>query len=146
MERGGPSGGIHRSWLPVWRCRSNSRRRATRRNSSARPLVGMDDFGSVYREGLALATVFGGNHLEHPFEFRQGLFPRHHRRITARDCGDLRNPSVWLIAVQHDLIIVEMHASSYSTPLQARFGSGEPDVVIQSAHPWNSLKNGPSIP
>jgi hypothetical protein len=41
-----------------------------------------------------LAAVFGGNRLEHPFKFRQGLFRRHHQCLTAWDCGNPRQPSV----------------------------------------------------
>ena len=66
--------------------------------SSARAL-GMRDFGRVEWQGDALVAVFGRNHLEHMFEFHEGVLFGGHQCVAPRDGRNLRNPAVGLVSV-----------------------------------------------
>src|SRR5260370_6230524 len=107
-----PSSGFHRSWLPVWRARRKPSLVAARRNSSERAL-GMDDFGRIaWHWSSALAVLL----LDHPEDFSQfcqSLLCCWHQGVAPGNGRNLRHPSVGLVSIKHDLVIIEAHVPSF---------------------------------
>jgi hypothetical protein len=72
----------------------------------------MYDFGVVCRKRLASLEVLFSNHVENVGKFCECGFPRGQERVAARDGRDLCNPPIRLVAVKHDLVVVQTYAVS----------------------------------
>ena len=73
--------------------------------------LGMHDFGRVRGQRLSLVAIFRGDRLENALKLSEGQFSRRHQPIASaeRRYRYLRYPAVRPIAVQYDLIIVDVH-------------------------------------
>ena len=71
--------------------------------------LGMHDFGRVRGQRLFLAAIFRGDRLENALKLSEGQFSRRHQPIASAERRYLRYPAVRPIAVQYDLIIVDVH-------------------------------------
>src|SRR5260370_4326791 len=85
---------------------------AARRNSSARAL-GMNDFGGIERHSLTGLAMLFFNHPEDQGKLGQCLFGGRHQCMTACKGRYLSHPTVGLVAIQHYLVVVEGHATSF---------------------------------
>jgi len=69
----------------------------------------MDDFGGVARHWLSACLMLFLDHAIHIRQLRQCLFRSRHEGMAARDRRDFCYPAVGLVAVEDDLVIVEVH-------------------------------------
>ena len=72
-------------------------------------LLGMHDFGRVRGQRLSLVAIFRGDRLENALKLSEGQFSRRHQPIASAERRYLRYPAVRPIAVQYNLIIVDVH-------------------------------------
>ena len=82
--------------------------------------LGIHDLGGVRREAQAFFAVLVGDETKDGGDFRQGRFAGGHEGVAARDGGDLGNPGTILLAVENDLVVVELHKIGDSIRQNAR--------------------------
>jgi len=68
-----------------------------------------------YPQGPAFFAALVSNEIENGAEFGQSLFARGHEWIAAGDGGNLGDPGTILLAIENDLVIVELHRVAKST-------------------------------
>ena len=80
--------------------------------------LGMNDFGGIERHGLTGLAMLFFNHPEDHGKLGQCQFGGRHQGMTARKGRYLSHPTVGLVAIQHYLVVVEAHATSFYYPGQ----------------------------
>jgi hypothetical protein len=46
---------------------------------------------------------------ENSSELDQGFVPSRHEDVASGNCRNLRNPTVGLVSIQHDLVVIKAH-------------------------------------
>src|SRR5206468_7529773 len=85
---------------------------AARRNSSERAL-GMDDFGRIAWHWSCALAVLLFDHPEDFHQFCQSLLCCWHQGVAPGNGRNLSHPSIGLVSIEHDLVIIEAHVPSF---------------------------------